>query len=115
MKAHVATEKDSLFDLSSYKLGSQTEFYPILNEIEKQIEDCAGNFRKIVRDHFPRVSDGLACMLLHSLIQLGEHCMSMKFEKGLQRLLHFSDQIVGLCMLLLLLVVVVVVVLLLLL
>ena len=96
-ESQVAKEKDSLFDLSSYKLGSQREFYPMLNEIEKQLEDCAGKFRNIVRDHFPRVSDGLACMLLHSLIQLGEYCMSMKFKKVHQSFLHFSDQIVGLC------------------
>ena len=83
-KSEIATEKDNLFDLFSYKLGSQREFYQMLNEIEKQLEDGAGNFRKIVRDHFPRVSDGLACMLLHSLIQLGEYCMSMKFQKGIR-------------------------------
>ena len=61
----------------------------MLNEIEKQIEDCAGNFREIVRDHFPRVSDGLACMLLLSLVQLGEYCMSMKSTKFQKRALEF--------------------------
>ena len=66
-------EGEDFSDISKVPIGSRTRYYPMLDLIEKDIEKNGGDYRKVVAEHFPKVSDGLACSLLHGLIQLGKN------------------------------------------
>ena len=65
-------EGEDFSDFSKIPIGSRTRYYPILELVEKEIENNGGNYKKVIAAHFPKLSDGLAGSLLHGLIQLGK-------------------------------------------
>ena len=65
-------EGEDFSGFSKIPIGSRTRYYPILELVEKEIENNGGDHKKVVAEHFPKLSDGLAGSLLHGLIQLGK-------------------------------------------
>ena len=65
-------EGEDFSDFSKIPKGSRTRYYPILDLVEKEIENNGGDYKKVIAEHFPKLSDGLAGSLLHGLIQLGK-------------------------------------------
>ncbi len=63
-------KKDEQF--SVIPIGSRTKFYPILQQIEDEIEKENEDYKRVVAKHFPVVSDGIACALFHGIIQTGK-------------------------------------------
>ena len=65
-------EGEDFSDFSKIPMGSRTRYYPTLDLVEKQIENKGGDYKKVIAELFPKLSDGLAGSLLHGLIQLGK-------------------------------------------
>ena len=51
--------------------GDRNRFYSLLEYYEKKLERYDGDIKRLINDEYWKISDGLACALLHAMIQLG--------------------------------------------